>query len=146
MNRTLIAVAVIALAGCGPDKTDIARSQANVLAEKWDGGPNFAAEGTDPWGTPYSAKVEKDPLYYHLTVRSNGPDKLPFTGDDIIATRSHKYTTVAGAAGPTVEKLGDALGRGLGHGGVSGIKEGLTGKKPDDKKGDGRDLRDDQKK
>jgi hypothetical protein len=40
---------------------------------------------------------------------------------------------------PAVEKLGGALGKGLGQGGVAGIKEGLTGKKPDDKKGDGKD-------
>jgi hypothetical protein len=141
MKRILISVALVALAGCGPDKADIARSEANVLAEKWDGGPTFTPEGNDPWGTPYSAKVEKDPLYYHLTVRSNGPDKLPFSGDDIIATRSHKHTTVAEAIGPTVEKVGDALGKGLGRGGAAGIKEGITGKKPDDKKDDGENAK-----
>ncbi len=129
----LLAAALVTLAGCGPDKTDIARSEANVLAEKWDGGPNFTPEGNDPWGTPYTAKVEKDPLYYHLTVRSNGPDKLPYTTDDIVATRSHKHTAVGEAAGPAVEKLGEALGKGLGRGGVNGVKEGVTGKKADDK-------------
>jgi hypothetical protein len=43
---------------------------------------------------------------------------------------------VSEAAAPAVEKLGAALGKGLGRGGVAGVKEGLTGKKPDEKKGD----------
>jgi hypothetical protein len=135
----LFIAALLALTGCGPDKTDIARSEVNQLAEKWDGGLKFAAEGNDPWGQPYMAKVEKDDVYYHLTVRSNGPDKLPFTTDDIVATRSHKHTAISEAIAPAVEKLGDALGKGLGRGGVAGVKEGVTGKKPEEKKADAKD-------
>jgi hypothetical protein len=137
MNRNLLTAAIlIALTGCGPDKADIALSQVNQLAETWDGGPNFTAEGNDPWGQPITAKIEKDAAYYHLTVRSNGPDKLPFTSDDIVAKRSYKHTALSEAAAPAVERIGEAIGKGLGRGGAAGVKEGITGKKSDDKKGD----------
>ena len=52
----------------------------------------------------------------------------------MVATKSHKHTALSDAAAPAVEKLGAALGKGLGRGGVAGVKEGLTGKKPDEKK------------
>jgi hypothetical protein len=138
MKRFLyVVLAFVALTGCGPSKTEIARSQVNELADTWDGGAKFTPEGTDPWGEPYAAKVEKGDAYYVLTVRSNGPDRLPQSGDDIVAMRMHKHTPLSEAAAPAVEKLGAALGKGLGRGGVAGVKEGLTGKKPDEK-GDGK--------
>ena len=130
----LIAAAFAGLTGCGPDKKDIALSQVNQMADTWDGRAKFTPEGTDPWGETYTAKVEKDDIHFHLTVRSNGPDRLPQTGDDIVARRSHKHTPLSQLAAPVVEKLGEALGKGLGRGGAAGVKEGLTGKKPDEKK------------
>jgi hypothetical protein len=136
MKRILLIAALVGLTGCGPDKRDIAQSQVEQLADKWDGGPAFTAEGTDPWGEPYTAQVEKGETHYYLTVRSNGPDRLPKTRDDVVATKSHKHTAVSDAAAPAVEKLGAALGKGLGRGGVAGVKEGLTGKKPEEKKGE----------
>jgi hypothetical protein len=131
-----IALPLLLLTGCGPSKTAVARSEVNQLADTWDGGDNFIPEGADPWGEPYTAKVDKGDAYYILNVRSNGPDRLPQSGDDIVATRLHKHTPVSEAVAPAVEKLGEALGKGLGRGGVAGVKEGLTGKKPDEKKGD----------
>lgn len=125
----LIAVALIGLTGCGPDKRDIAQAQANQMADTWDGGPKFTAEGADPWGEPYSSKVDKGPVSYTLTVRSNAPDRLPQTRDDIVAARSHKHTPVSAAAAPGVERFSEALGKGVGRGGVAGIKEGWFGKK-----------------
>ena len=75
MKRLLcLALAVVGLTGCGPSKSDVAQSQVNQLAESWDGSEKFTPEGTDPWGEPYTAKVEKGDVYNHLTVRSNGPD------------------------------------------------------------------------
>jgi hypothetical protein len=145
MKRLLPIAALLALSGCGPAKRDIAQSEVQQLADTWDGGPNFAAAGTDPWGEPYAAQIEKDASFYYLTVRSSGPDRLPKTRDDIVATRSHKHTPISEAIAPAVEKLGDALGKGLGRGGVSGVKEGLIGKKPDDKKGDGKEAKDGKK-
>jgi hypothetical protein len=130
----LIAAFLASLTGCGPDRRDVAQSQVEQLADKWDGGPAFTPEGTDPWGEPYTAQVEKGETHYYLTVRSSGPDRLPKTRDDVVATKSHKHTALSDAAAPAVEKLGAALGKGLGRGGVAGVKEGLTGKKPDEKK------------
>ena len=137
MNRFLIlALPLAALIGCGPGKADVAQSRVNQLAESWDGTEKFTPEGTDPWGEPYTAKVEKGDVNYNLTVRSNGPDKLPFTRDDITAKRSVQHTPVSKAIAPGVERIGEAVGKGLGRGGVSGIKEGLTGKKTGEKKDD----------
>lgn len=130
----LIAVALIGLTGCGPDKRDIAQSQANQMADTWDGGPKFMAKGADPWGEPYSSKVDKGPVNYTLTGRSNAPDRLPQTRDDIVATRSHKHTPVNEAAAPGVERLSEALCKSLGRGGEAGINEGWFGKKGDGKK------------
>jgi hypothetical protein len=136
MSRFLVlAFALATLTGCGPDKREVTRSQLNQLADTWDGTDKFTADGTDPWGEPYTARVDKGPVNYTLTVRSNGPDKLPQNTDDIIVTRSKKHTAIGDAAGPAVEKLGEAAGRGVGRGGVEGIREGLFGKKKDaDKK------------
>jgi hypothetical protein len=135
-RHLLIAATLAGLSGCGPDKRSVAESALNQQADTWDGGPNFTPQGTDPWGQPYTAKVEKGDTHYYLTVRSSGPDKMPQTRDDVVATRSHKHTNLSDAAAPAVEKIGEALGKGLGRGGVAGIKEGLTGKKPDEKKAD----------
>lgn len=137
MKQLLImAMALVALTGCGPAKRDVAQSEVSRLADTWDGGPNFTAEGTDPWGEPYIAQVEKDEAFYYLTVRSCGPDRLPKTRDDIVATRSKKHTPVSQAIAPAVERIGEALGKGLGRGSVAGVKEGITGKKPEEKKGE----------
>jgi hypothetical protein len=137
MKRLLLVVPLLALAtGCGPDKRDVAQSQVNQIADTWDGGPAFTPEGADPWGEPYTAKIETGDAYRNLTVRSNGPDKLPQTKDDIVATRRHKHTPLSEAAAPAVEKVSEALGKGLGRGAVAGIREGITGKKPEEKKAD----------
>ena len=139
MKRLLLMAAALAgLTGCGPDKRDVATSQVNQMADTWDGTDKFAPEGSDPWGEPYTARVEKGDAYYNLTVRSNGPDKLPQTKDDIVATRSKKHTPLGEAAAPAVEKIGEALGKGLGRGGVAGIREGISGKKADPKKDEGK--------
>ena len=114
----------------------MAQSQVNQLAETWDGGPNFTPEGSDPWGSSITAKVEKGSVNYNLTVRSSGPDKLPFTDDDITARRSHKHTSVGEAAAGSVEKVSEAAGKGLGRGGITGIREGLFGKKGEETKAD----------
>jgi hypothetical protein len=135
MKRSLFLVLPLAaLIGCGPSKADIAQSQVNQLAESWDGTEKFTPEGTDPWGQPYTSKVEKGDVNYNLTVRSNGPDKLPFTHDDITGKRSVQHTPISKVIAPGVERIGEAVGKGLGRGGVSGIKEGLTGKKAGEKK------------
>jgi hypothetical protein len=135
MKRLFLAAGLLAaVSGCGPDDRSVAESEVHRQADKWDGGPNFTAEGTDPWGQPYSAQIEKDEAFYYLTVRSNGPDGLPKTRDDIVATKSHKHTPISKAVAPAIERAGEALGKGLGRGGVAGIKEGLTGKKDGDQK------------
>ena len=130
----LLALPLAALIGCGPSRTDVAQSQVNQLAESWDGGEKFTPEGTDPWGEAYTARVEKGDVNYNLTVRSNGPDKLAFTRDDITARRSVQHTAPSKALAPGIERVGEAIGKGLGRGGVSGIREGLSGKKADEKK------------
>jgi hypothetical protein len=135
MKRLIIfALSVVTLTGCGPDKKEIARSQLNALADTWDGSDKFTSEGTDPWGEPYTAKVEKGDVYYLLTVRSNGPDRLSKNHDDIEVHRIGKHTPISKVASEAAERIGEGLGKGLGRGGVAGIKEGLTGKKPEEKK------------
>jgi len=134
----LIAAALAGLTGCGPDKREVARSQVEQMADTWDGGPNFTAEGTDPWGEPYTAQMEKDDAFYYLTVRSSGADRLPKTRDDVVATRSKKHTPISKAVAPAVERIGEALGKGLGRGGVGGVKEGIAGKKAEEKKEEGK--------
>ena len=134
MKRVLVlGLALAALTGCGPDRREVARSQLNQLADKWDGGEKFAAEGTDPWGQPYTASVDKGSVYYTLTVRSNGPDRLPQNSDDVTVTRTKKHTPIGDAAAKSVEKLGEAGARGIGRGGIEGIREGLFGKRADKK-------------
>ena len=134
MKRFLVlGLALATLTGCGPDKSEVARSQLNQQADRWDGGEKFAAEGTDPWGQPYTASVEKGSVYYTLTVRSNGPDKLPQNTDDVTVTRLKKHTAIGDAAAGSVEKLGEAGARGIGRGGIEGLREGLFGKKGDKK-------------
>src|SRR5262245_9943667 len=129
MKRVMtFALVVLGLTGCGPDKKQVAQAQVNQLAESWDGSDIFMPEGTDPWGEPYTAKVEKGDIYRHLTVRSNGPDRLPLSHDDIVAKRSMKHASLSEAAGKAAERIGEGLGKGLGRGGVIGVKEGLTGK------------------
>jgi hypothetical protein len=143
MKRFLcLALPIAALAGCGPSKADVAQSQVNQLAESWDGGEKFTPDGTDPWGGAFTAKVETGDVYRTLTVRSSGPDKLPFTQDDITATRSVKHTPISKAVAPALERIGEALGKGLGRGGVSGVREGITGKKADEKKDEGKNDKD----
>ena len=134
MRRLLLLPALAILTGCGPGKRDVAQSQVNQIADTWDGGPAFTPEGSDPWGQSYTAKIETGDAYRHLTVRSNGPDELPQTKDDIVATRRHKHTPLSEAAAPAVEKVSEALGKGLGRGGIAGIREGISGKKDEEKK------------
>src|SRR4051794_9423868 len=129
----LIATALVGISGCGPDKRDVAQSQVEQLADSWDGTDKFTPVGTDPWGEPYTAQMEKDDAFYYLTVRSSGADRLPKTRDDVVATRSKKHTPISKAVAPAVERIGEALGKGLGRGGVGGVKEGITGKKAEEK-------------
>lgn len=137
MSRLLVFVfALLALTGCGPAKKDVAQSETNLLADKWDGGEKFTPEGNDPWGEAYTAKVVKGDAFNNLTVRSNGPDKLPQTRDDIVATRSVKHTPVSKVAGKAAENIGEGAGKGASRGIIAGIREGIAGKKEEEKKAD----------
>lgn len=142
MKRFLYLLPLAALTGCGPSKADIAQSQINQLAESWDGGEKFTPDGNDPWGQAYTAKVETGDVYRTLTVRCNGPDKLPFTPDDITTTRTVKHASISKAVAPAIERIGEAIGKGLGRGGVSGVREGVIGKKADEKKDEGKKDKD----
>lgn len=124
------ALALVALTGCGPNRRDLAESQVNQVADTWDGGDGFAVQGTDPWSEPLTAKVEKGDVNFKLTVRSNGPDRLPQTRDDLVATRHKKHTPIGEVAGKGAEPIAAGAARGM----VAGLREGLSGKKADDKK------------
>lgn len=83
MKKFLICLVLLA-AGCtGPSKYTVAKSQVESLAENWD----ITAKATDPWDHDIIIKVTKRSNQKYLEVRSCGPDGLPFTDDDIVATR-----------------------------------------------------------
>ncbi len=107
-----------------------ATSDLNVLADTWDGTEKFDTHGqTDPWGSPYVADIDKGTLHFGLVVRSGGPDRLPKNRDDIIVYRSkrHGETTI----NKEVERFGESATKGMSRGAVTGIKEGIFGKKED---------------
>lgn len=112
------------------DKLDKARSDANVLARKEFNETNFKDGGgtgvNDPWGNEYTWNMEKGVWNYGLFVRSNGPDGLPYTSDDIVAKTLIPISRDEGVA--------ENLVRGMSRGAVKGIKQGLKEKVTPDKK------------
>ena len=134
--KRLILLTLLPLAGCGPSAADHATSQVNVLAEKLsqdvaDDGwfkPGKAVEA-DPWGNPLEVKYTRHNARETLRVRSNGPDGLPFTRDDI-TSRPHSLTNDAAQVDvtqrrqKTAEGYTDALTRGAGRGIVEGVAQG----------------------
>ncbi len=106
------------------DDMDKARSQANSLARKEFNEKNFPNGGglgdKDPWGNEFTWRMDKGPWNYGLYVRSNGPDGLPFTADDIEAK-----VLIPIAKGADDEGVSERFIRGLTRGAVKGIKQGL---------------------
>ncbi len=75
------------------------------------------------WGQPVSATIERGPINYVLTLRSNGPDGLPKNSDDIVVTRSKRH----GESSITQEaaRAAEGVAEGAASGAVKGIKKGL---------------------
>lgn len=119
----------MALIGCAPDLRPNAKSQVNLLADKWDGTGEYKIEESDPWGRPIAAKVTKGDMYYTLTVRSSGPDGLAYTDDDLIATRDKKHTNASKVVGGFFEEAAKGKVKGT----IEGVKEGVSGGKKEDK-------------
>jgi hypothetical protein len=89
-NFVLFAVlGLLFIAGCGPSNEDITKSRVNVVARKEFNDTNFKNGGQtgefDAWGSEMVWSMDKGPWNYGLYVRSFGPDKLPYTQDDIVA-------------------------------------------------------------
>lgn len=124
MLRVITIISLIFLAGCGPSKTDQATSQVRRLAAEWSPDEPFPAE-TDPWNHLVTGSVQEGAVYRTITTRSNGPDGLPYTGDDIVASSRTKHTSVSEAGGKALENLGEGAARGSARGLVRGLKEGL---------------------
>ncbi len=124
MGRIIVFAAIV-LTGCGPSKHDKAQSQVETIARKEFNDQNFRNEGAtgeiDPWGKEIKWSLSKGMLDYTLEIRSNGPDRLPYTHDDVMA-KSSWHIPKSG------EKNAEAFSRGLGRGFVEGIKDGISGK------------------
>ena len=131
---------LVMLIGCGESAAERrerierekqqATSQLNMLADTWDGTDKFDTKGqADVWGRPFVADVDKHTLSYQLVLRSAGLDGQPKNRDDIIVYRSkrHGETTI----NKEVERFGESTTRGMSRGAVTGIKEGIFGKKED---------------
>ena len=114
---------VLLTSGCGPSQHDKAKSQVGVAVHLEFNERNFPNGGKlsekDPWGHELIWVLEKGVFYYTVTVRSCGPDGLPFTDDDIIAKRDFSIAEISG------EGLSERFARGLTRGWVKGIREGL---------------------
>ncbi len=122
-----LAWALVLICGCSPDLRPNAKSQINLLADKWDGDPDFKIEENDPWGRPITTKVTKGDMYYSLTVRSAGPDGLPYTDDDLITVRDKKHTAASKIVGGFFEESAKGKVKGT----IEGVKEGISGPKPE---------------
>ncbi len=104
------------------EKNNQAVSQVESLVRLEFEEKNFPDGGVfaqkDVWGGEVTWLLEKGYFSYKLTVRSNGPDKLPFTPDDVIARRSLPFPDGQGA--------GERYVRGLTRGWLRGLREGAT--------------------
>jgi hypothetical protein len=112
LRRASVFVLVGLVLGCGssavvvpPDLRPQAKSQVNLIAEKWKGTEEFTTEESDPWGRPIFTKITKTDNYYNLCVRSAGPDGLLFTDDDIYTGREQKHTPLGRTAGGFVGEV-----------------------------------------
>lgn len=97
----VVALAILAMAGCGPSERDLREQTLSTLnseADKWPGGEGFTTSAADSYGRPVTATVEKGTFGFRLELRSTGPDGLPKNSDDIVVTRrkSHGEGTVTG--------------------------------------------------
>jgi hypothetical protein len=129
LGAALLGAAFQLSGGCGPTRADIAKSRTRELAEMWDGSLEYEIDEMDPWGRSYKTKIEKGPVNYHLEIRSCGYDGLPYTKDDITATKVVNHTAFSKAVGQGLENIGEGAGRGTARGIVEGVREGKSGKK-----------------
>jgi hypothetical protein len=127
MKRLILAVALFALVGCGPTLYELKQrttSDLNVIAQEWDGkaNPPDLKGRLDPWGNQYQAAVTKEKLNYKLSVRSPGPDRLPYNSDDLVVTRQ-------AAHGETTQNLeNEGFFYSISKGIFGGARDGVTGK------------------
>jgi hypothetical protein len=107
MKKYFLALAVVVFIGCDTCQVKIKKSTSLVesLAEKWEQGDDSVLEKThfDAWSNKIVFKVDERENTTYLEVKSNGPDGLPFTSDDIKAMRSRKKKTIT--------QIEDAVGK-----------------------------------
>jgi hypothetical protein len=132
---------VLAATSCGESlesKRNRATSQVNVLAEKLSEKVNAdgmfdrvgEVEDVDPWDNRLVVKYDRKGPRETLTVRSNGPDGLPLTRDDI-AARFHLDSDQAREARSketqkSVEGVSRAFSKGLTRGVFDAVKEAAS--------------------
>lgn len=126
MRRSVIPLAIVMLAGCGPSARELREQTISILntqADRWEGGKEFAATAADSYGRPVVFTIEKSTLNYNLEVRSVGPDGLAKNSDDLVVHRSKRH----GESSITEEatKATEAISGGAASGAVQGIKKGL---------------------
>lgn len=123
MYRMVVVLAIVVIAGCGPSGRERTLSILNTEADRWDGGDEFETAAVDAWGQQLSAMIERGPINYTVTLRSNGPDGLPKNSDDIVVTRSKRH----GESSFTQEasRAAEGVAEGAASGTIKGIKKGL---------------------
>lgn len=130
---------VTGLVGCGGPSNDTkCQSQLGVLAHQEFSETTFKDGGgtgqNDPWGNEITWELYKGWSTYKLTVRSNGPDGLPYTYDDMHAYGN--YAIPKKSVDPEAETMSERFTRGITRGAIKGIKQGVMGdpKPKDDSK------------
>lgn len=85
--------------------------ESEFLATLKAGGVDFQAL-RDPWDVPYRVVYSNEPRESVLTIYSNGPDKLPNTGDDLVVFRfswPYFHWKIAEAATDYFERTGSYI-------------------------------------
>src|SRR5262245_46747941 len=141
MRNAILFTLALCICGCGEStesKRNRATSQVNVAADKLS--EQVGEDGwfirvkeldeVDPWNNKLTVKYERHGARETLTVRSNGPDGLPLTSDDIAARLHLDSEKVLAAQSKllqkTVEGYSKAISSGLTRGVVDVVKESVT--------------------
>jgi hypothetical protein len=121
----------LSVAGCGPSKRAVTQSRVETLAREWgETKVRFLERGRtserDAWDNAISWERTTGVGSCLLVVRSNGPDGLPYTRDDVVARHCHP---IPGELTRNLRAGSEAMGHGGARGVVKGVKEGLKTKK-----------------
>lgn len=99
---TLLMTSLFFLAGCN-DPSDVARAQVREVVERLAvspapedvlaGYPDGVMPDRDPWGKELLLTLVRDGQTEVFQVRSGGPDRWPYTDDDVVERRPLAHPT-----------------------------------------------------